>query len=224
MKLRKIITMGLAAIMAVSAMSISAFAAEECKYNTAETSVKMSGNPDIAVAALNDEGNTVYYTYDDLEEMNGEIPTIMGTMKIDYSPAEASVSPYAVNATSYFSRTSVPTSSYYMTSNGYEYSGTFSVPRQATRYSNYYMQNISGRVFWQIIPDRNFTRGTFTGELHSKTTINGVYDDYVILTMAVSSATSLTSNGAVQYTGAYIKLCNTASSAASGECIFKSNY
>ncbi len=60
MKLRKIITMGLAAIMAVSAMSISAFAVDD----------------DVVYTLIGEDGNKIVYTQADIDAGHWDVDAL----------------------------------------------------------------------------------------------------------------------------------------------------
>ena len=124
MKLRKIVTMGMATLMAVSAMSLSAFACE---------------NPEDAIISVlaPDGENRLYLSQEDID--NG-ITTVTGYQGIEVTVNpdnkieifNSTVTPRILSST-YFKGTNIPTSSKSIEDGSY--SGTFSVPAKSQRFS-----------------------------------------------------------------------------------------
>ena len=133
MKLRKIVTMGMATLMAVSAMSLSAFACE---------------NPEDAIISVlaPDGENRLYLSQEDID--NG-ITTVTGYQGIEVTVNpdnkieifNSTVTPRILSST-YFKGTNIPTSSKSIEDGSY--SGTFSVPNT--------------KVLMEVEPNTNFNK------------------------------------------------------------------
>ncbi|RGF93723.1 hypothetical protein DXA10_10010 [Firmicutes bacterium AM55-24TS] len=148
MKLRKIVTMGMATLMAVSAMSLSAFACE---------------NPEDAIISVlaPDGENRLYLSQEDID--NG-ITTVTGYQGIEVTVNpdnkieifNSTVTPRILSST-YFKGTNIPTSSKSIEDGSY--SGTFSVPAKSQRFSTYLMLNRSNtKVLMEVEPNTNFNK------------------------------------------------------------------
>ena len=139
MKLRKIVTMGMATLMAVSAMSLSAFACE---------------NPEDAIISVlaPDGENRLYLSQEDID--NG-ITTVTGYQGIEVTVNpdnrieifNSTVTPRILSST-YFKGTNIPTSS-----------KSIEVPAKSQRFSTYLMLNRSNtKVLMEVEPNTNFNK------------------------------------------------------------------
>lgn len=145
MKFKKVITMGVAAIMAVSAMSISAFACKNAE--------------DAIVTAVAPDGETlIYLSEQDIESGNNTIEVVGGlTVKFETGDDEIEMKPPISLYTMYggYSRSNIPGTPSNL--NDDTYSGDFSVGRGKTVYSDDLLQTSNENVLFEVTnPNRAF--------------------------------------------------------------------
>lgn len=140
---KRVITMGIAAVIAVSAMSISAFAAE---------------NSDNAVVSiLAPDGKSMIYLSDkDIENGYNTVEGYNGiTFKIEKSEPTTPLARASRASTSNFNNSTAPTAIKSI-DNGI-FSGNFSVGSYATKYSRFALTNGNSRtVLMRVEPDSAF--------------------------------------------------------------------
>lgn len=212
---KKLLAAALTAVMAVSAMGATALAAEEPEIGS------YTKTDDYIISVLDENLNTVYYTREDVEALNCELPGALGTIIVNLDPEshKSEIMPIYEGG---FTRTSAPTSSYSM-ANESEYYGLFVFP-SGTRYSNHRLTNLSGRWKFGIELLESLGSGqSVSAELWANANLSGTSDLYRlaqinVYTNATISYDYVTPSSSVNYV--YMSVTKS-SGAPNGICYFE---
>ncbi len=190
---KKIVTMGIAAVMAVSAMSLSAFAEEE------------NHNDAVASFLAADGVSRIYLTQEDIDNGNN---TVVGYNGIVFEVEEVSnneMSLYRSATESYdftINRTNVPVSSYFSIEAS-SVLGSFNIAPLATRYSSSLFQNGSSTsVMLMVHPSMNLDKN-----VDFSLFLKGTPDRRIVTVTPGSTTTAVTAKNINSYT-LYIEAVN----------------
>lgn len=209
----KLVTMSLAAVMAVSAMSIGAMAKEDTSN-------------DVVMSVLNEDGVMQDYTQAEIDALGGSVIGYEGMVVTPMSDEEIAeeLKASALRPTMFsvmedpvgYDNSYTPIYSYSMANYAY-YNGYFTVGKNKSKYSNCYLKDLSSRVNVLIEPevdDDGHLINEFGGKF--KALVYNYQTGANLMSLNVNAAAGATITRLTSTTNIYVELYNGNNFTANG--------